>query len=63
MWKKDVQGIESGKSRKIYTKIKAEIDTLETMKSTKRIREKLRNLKTLTKKPKKTIEKVWIFPK
>ena len=45
MWKENIQGIESGKSRVIYAKIKAETDTLETLKNTKQIREKLRNLK------------------
>ena len=45
MWKENIQGIESGKSRSIYPKTKAEIDTLETLKNIKQIREKLRNLK------------------
>ena len=45
MWKENIQGIESGKSRVIYAKIKAETDTLEILKNTKQIREKLRNLK------------------
>ena len=31
-WKENIQGIESGKSRVIYAKIIAEIDTLGTQK-------------------------------
>ena len=50
MWKENIQGIESGKSRVIYAKIKAEIDTLGTPKAAKQIREKLRNLKDSYKK-------------
>ena len=49
MWKENIQGIESGKSRVIYAKIKAEIDTLGTPKTTKQIRKKLRNLRFLQK--------------
>ena len=45
MWKENIQGIESGKLRVIYAKIKVEIDTLGTPKTTKQIREKLRHLK------------------
>ena len=40
MWKENIQGIESAKSRVIYGKIKAGIDTLGTPKTTKQIREK-----------------------
>ena len=39
IWKEIIQGIESGKSRVIYAKIKAEIDTLGTPKTTKQIRQ------------------------
>ena len=53
-WKENIQGIESGKSRVIYAKIIAEIDTLGTPKTTKQIREKLRNLKDCYKKAKES---------
>ena len=45
MWKENIRGIESGKLRVIYAKIKVEIDTLGTPKTTKQIREKLRHFK------------------
>ena len=57
MWKENIQGIESGKSRVIYAKIKAEIDTLGTPKTTKQVREKLRNLKDSYKKAKENNRK------
>ena len=57
MWKENIQGIESGKQRVIYTKIKTEIDTLGTPKTTKQIREKLRNLKDSYKKAKENNRK------
>ena len=52
LWKENIQGIESAKSRVIYAKIKVEINTLGTLKTTKQIREKLRNLKDSYKKAK-----------
>ena len=57
MWKENIQGLESGKSRVIYAKIKAEIDTLRTPKTNKQIRQKLRNLKGSYKKAKENNRK------
>ena len=49
--------IESDKSRIIYTKIKAEIDTLGIPKTAKQIMEKLRNSKDSYKKAKENDRK------
>ena len=52
-----IQGIESAKSTVISAKIKTEIDTLGTQKTTKQIRKKLRNLKDFNKKTKENNRK------
>ena len=52
-----IKGIESGKSRIIYAKIKAEIDALGSPKTTRQIQETLRNLKDSYKKTMKNNEK------
>ena len=62
MRKGNIQGIESGKSREIYAKIKAETDTLGTRKTIKQIREKLRNLKDSYKKAKENNRKTGSAP-
>ena len=62
MWKGNIQGIESGKSRVIYAKIKAEADTLGTPKTIKQIGEKFRNLKDCYKKAKESNKKTGSAP-
>ena len=57
MVKEKIQGIESGKPRVIYAKIIAKADTLGNPKTTKQIREKLRNLKYSYKKTKENNRK------
>ena len=52
-----IKGTESGKSRIIYAKIKAEIDALGSPKTTRQIQETLRNLKDSYKKAIKNNEK------
>lgn len=45
-----IKGIKSGKSKKIYAKIKAEFDALVSPKTARQIQEKLRNLNDSYKK-------------
>ena len=57
MWKENIQGIESGRLRVNYAKVITKTDTLGTPKTTKQIREKLRNLKHFYKKAKENNRK------
>ena len=52
-----IKGIKSGKSKKIYAKIKVEFDALVSSKTARQIQEKLRNLKDCYKKATKNSKK------
>lgn len=62
LWKENFHELESGKSRQVYIKMKTEIDGLGTAKTSKQIREKLRNLKDNYKRAKENNNKSGASP-